>query len=163
MRTIQANLCGLRVPFLAVILTCASGCGDNNLSTVQGEVTLDGKPVAGAMIVFQSETGGPPANAITDAAGRFRMSTFANGDGMVPGTYKVTVAKFGDAPAVTITADPSDRLAYLKQYDQAQKASRKAAPTKLLPDVYYDMMTTPLRQQVPPDGKLLLRLTSKGA
>jgi len=136
--------------------------GFRDMSAVQGEVTLDGKPVAGAMVIFQSETGGPPANAVTDAAGRFRMSTFANADGMVPGTYKVTVAKFGDAPKVAITADPSDRLEYLKQYDQAQKASRKAAPTKLLPEMYYDMMTTPLRQQVPPEGKVLLRLTSKG-
>ena len=163
MRAKRPDRSGLRMPFLAIAMSCTLGCGDNKLSTVQGEVTLDDKPVAGAMVVFQSETGGPPANAVTDAAGHFRMSTYANGDGMVPGTYRVTVAKFGDAPPVTITADPSDRLAYLKQYDQAQKASRKAAPTKLLPDVYYDMMTTPLRQQVPPDGKVVLRLTSKGA
>ena len=163
MRATRPSPHSIRAPFLAMVLISACGCGDNRLANVEGDVTLDGKPVAGAMIVFESETGGPPANAITDAAGHFRMSTYANGDGMVPGTYKVTVAKFGDAPKVTITADPSDRLAYLKQYDQAQKASRKAAPTKLLPDVYYDMLTTPLRQRVPTDGKVQLRLTSKGA
>jgi len=62
---------------------------------VRGVVTLDGEPVAGATVIFSpsaAETSRRRAAAgKTDASGLFILSTFAKGDGAVPGTYTVTV------------------------------------------------------------------------
>jgi hypothetical protein len=146
---------------LAAVLACAAGCGGNRLRQVEGEVLLDDQPVAGALVLFQREgSGGPPANAVTDGSGHFRLSTFAGGDGVLPGTYKVTVAKYPDHPGPAITVEPSDPR-YLEQYAKAQRASQQAPPRSLLPAVYENMTTTPLRQQVPPEGKVVFRLESQ--
>jgi hypothetical protein len=37
---------------------------------------------------------------LTDAAGKFTLRTFADGDGAMPGTHRVTVVK-NDAPPIT--------------------------------------------------------------
>jgi hypothetical protein len=147
---------------LAAALACAAGCGGSGLRKVEGEVLLDDQPVAGALVVFQREdNGGPPANAVTDEKGHFRLSTRASGDGVLPGTYKVTVSKSADPPGPAITLKPSDP-GYLKQYEEAQRARQKAPPPRpLLPVVYANMTTTPLRQRVPPEGKVVFRLEGK--
>jgi hypothetical protein len=151
-----------RLVLLATALACAAGCGGSGLRKVEGEVLLDDQPVAGALVVFQREdSGGPPANAVTDEAGHFRLSTFASGDGVLPGTYKVTVSKYADPPGPAITLQPSDP-GYLEQYEKAQRARLKAPPRPLLPVVYENMTTTPLRQRVPPEGKVVFRLEGKG-
>ena len=61
---------------------------------VTGVVRFDGEAVAGATVSFQADGGGRSATGITDAQGRYQLSTFARGDGAVPGSYKVIVMKY---------------------------------------------------------------------
>ncbi len=59
-----------------------------------GQLTIDGEPVSGAMLTFVSTAEGSNANytAMSDAGGNFSV---VNGDtrGVLAGTYKVTVVK----------------------------------------------------------------------
>lgn len=81
---------------LAIALITTAGCG--KYAPVEGVVTLDGQPLAGATVMFiPTETspgrGGPrQANALTDGEGRFRLET-VNKTGAIPATYKVMVSK----------------------------------------------------------------------
>ena len=99
MRTLKQGLCA---PMLAALTLALPGCGSSNPETfpVSGTVTLDGRPVSGAAVVFTPDTG-QPATGTTDNAGQFELSTFQLGDGALPGKHRVTIAK--------TTVDPNDR------------------------------------------------------
>ena len=79
--------------FTALILPALiAGCGPSLPATryVNGVVTLDGRPVEGAAVLFSPDEG-RPASGTTNAQGEFELQTFAPGDGAVLGTHKVTV------------------------------------------------------------------------
>jgi hypothetical protein len=120
-------LCGIVVALTATL----AGCGQKSLPTkstypVQGKVTLNGEPVAFAIITFEPAEGkGFPATAYTDKDGAFSGArTFSNNemDGMVPGEYNVKLegysplnaAKFlgtkpeADEKATTIPTELTD-------------------------------------------------------
>jgi len=55
-----------------------------------GRLLYGGKPLPGIDMVFTPEHG-RRGFATTDSQGRFTVSTFAKGDGVVPGTHTVTL------------------------------------------------------------------------
>lgn len=73
----------------------SAGCGPGRPETVpvEGIVTFNGKPVADAAVQFIPVDGGRPAQGATDSQGRFKLSTFEDGDGALPGAHSVTVQK----------------------------------------------------------------------
>ena len=80
-----------------VLLYCfvaAIGCGgvDDAPKTVAvtGVVTYQGKPMPNLSVGFIPETG-MLASGMTDAEGRFEMTTSAPGDGAIPGLHKVAI------------------------------------------------------------------------
>lgn len=84
-------LCAVFVPAIAFV-----GCDNKNLpATVpaEGVVTLDGKEVEGATVVFIADQGSYNATGITDANGKFQLSAFDEKTGAVPGSYKVEINK----------------------------------------------------------------------
>lgn len=71
-----------------------AGCGQkSDLVLVSGVVTLDGRPVENAAVLFMRtfEDKGLPASGVTDAQGRFTLETHPHGLGALPGLYQVTV------------------------------------------------------------------------
>jgi 3',5'-cyclic AMP phosphodiesterase CpdA len=67
---------------------------------VTGTVTLDGRPLAGATVTFhrlntETEKFVNTADGLTDADGRFKMSTYTKFDGCPAGEFVVTVVKTG--------------------------------------------------------------------
>ncbi len=79
---------------VAMPLFCA-GCGPTrqpgDLVPITGQVTVDGDPAQGVVIQLHPPQPDPPlAQAITDAEGRFAISTRTAGDGATPGIYDVT-------------------------------------------------------------------------
>jgi hypothetical protein len=84
---------------LSLILVCTlflNGCSNSDrpkLAKVSGTVTLDKMPVAGAAVMFMPVGGGRPAQGLTDAQGKFTLTTFDDGDGAIIGEHKVTVTK----------------------------------------------------------------------
>jgi hypothetical protein len=79
-----------------IVSGAASGCSKKSTPetvSVRGRVTLDGKPLEGATVGFLPQGSGRPAMGTTDAAGQFTLTTFAPGDGALPGQHAVTVSK----------------------------------------------------------------------
>lgn len=77
----------------AVFLICL-GCGAGRVP-VEGTVTIDGKPLAGAMVTLQ-RTDGEPTNrsyiAETDSQGKFQLKTAdGSAQGAPPGSYHVFI------------------------------------------------------------------------
>jgi hypothetical protein len=99
-RSVRAHgaLCSVAV---LLLLGALLGCGrKNDLSPVSGTVTVDGKPVAAAQVLFTAASGRPAAGE-TDAQGRYVLSTHETGDGAAVGTYSVTVTA---RPTIRVSA-----------------------------------------------------------
>ena len=72
----------------------SAGCGSKHSDHRRyGNGHLPGPAVAAANVMFAC-TAGRPAYAITDAAGRFRLTTFSEGDGALAGEHTVTISKY---------------------------------------------------------------------
>jgi hypothetical protein len=76
---------------LAALTSAFCGCGGSSAIPVQGTVTLDGKPVADAVVTFAPQGEGEPAAGATNASGKFILQRREAGDGVPPGSYAVTV------------------------------------------------------------------------
>ncbi len=141
----QAN-----VLFLAIAGIVLIGCSRSSRPPtyrVTGTVTLQGKPVADAVITFVPTGEGEAASAITDANGHYALTTWEAGDGARPGEYRVKVSK-QEQQAV----DPSKMVQNLS-YEEEQKIyveSKKAPPPakRLIPSKYEDDQTSGLTHTV---------------
>lgn len=81
-----------------VLAAVLAGCADGpRCVPVSGRVTLDGGPVPGPGFVYFNTAatgeGGAsrPGTAEFDAEGNYRATTFAAGDGLLPGRYVIRV------------------------------------------------------------------------
>jgi hypothetical protein len=164
------NRLGLRSIALFVAFASAAlagGC-QGQLSKVEGIVMLDGKPLEGATVTFVPEGGrGRSASGLTGSDGVFHLTTFNTGDGALPGTYKVTVT-LHEALAGAGTTDTGDREAMKnmmmdamkkKKGETAAKSKPKPSP---IPKAYHEVRTTPLKYEVPAQGRLTVELRSTG-
>jgi hypothetical protein len=81
----------------------AAGCGFSSkpyaTAPVSGRITLDGKPLAGARVIFfpihdpqAGALSGPEAYGITDAGGRYTLTTAFGDPGATVGPTRVTVS-----------------------------------------------------------------------
>jgi hypothetical protein len=89
-----------RHPTLAGLMLCGmlpalAGCGESTSPFVKvgGTVTLDGKPLSSGFVQFQP-TSGQVASGEIGPDGGFVLSTHSAGDGVLPGTYGVTVVAY---------------------------------------------------------------------
>ena len=85
-----------RVAVLAACLVgCARGPDGPTLVPVSGTVTLEGKPLSGALVTFipTGDTRGTDVSGRTDGEGRYRLATPKGREGAPIGTYKVTVSR----------------------------------------------------------------------
>jgi len=80
-----------------VLLSSCWGCGSNaapyvgKTVPVKGKVTYKGKLLTQGQIVFEPDNSGREAHGSIQPDGTFELSTFAKGDGAVPGTHRVAV------------------------------------------------------------------------
>jgi hypothetical protein len=152
---------GVFVACLVLVLGCG---GKGKPVKVQGVVTLDGKPVPGATVVFVPEEGsGRPASGRTEADGTFRLTTYRTDDGALPGQYKVTVnVSHGDKATEGGNPMQMDEKAKMAFFSKLKSRENQAAkkPDSEIPAVYQSAKTTPLKQIVPPEGAVELSLRS---
>jgi len=81
---------------------CSSDGGLSGLYQCEGTVTYKGAPVVGASVTFHPDGGGEmrPAGGLTDADGKFKVTTLKSDDGIFPGNYKVTITKYEETGEV---------------------------------------------------------------
>lgn len=111
-------------PHAAALVLFACGCGGPP-STVEGVVTLDGRPLAAACVTFHPDAPGPVAYGRSFDDGSYHLKTGAAGTGLAAGRYRVTVF------AMEVVAGAGERAGPL-----------------LTPATYADPSTTPLRCEV---------------
>jgi hypothetical protein len=102
-----------------LVLPLLTGCGER-LSTVTGQVTLDGRPLArGPELVgtvqFVPQDGGPTATAYLDESGRYNLSSGSR-KGTQPGHYLVAVSATKIISADTEGGAASGRPATPRHY-----------------------------------------------
>ena len=118
---------------LVTVVGCGGGGEDIGAVPVEGTVTMDGKPLAGAAVAFVGTTEGTRAAAgVTDESGKFVLTTVEQGDGAIPGEYKVTVTKTkGEPPSAptgpVLEEAPEDMDALYRQAE-AEGQNISAAP-----------------------------------
>src|SRR5947209_20048875 len=74
---------------VGVLSIAALGCSQSETVGVTGTVRMKGEPVDKAEVCFNPKHG-RMATGVTDASGRFSLSTGKPGDGAVPGEYTVS-------------------------------------------------------------------------
>ena len=149
----------------ACILGLASGCSRGRqyppTHSVSGVVTVEGQPVADAIVSFLPDNGQNPANGSTDASGRYELTSFTRGDGAMEGSFRVTIVKYekefegkpvvsAEKPAAAeVESEETGNEGYVpagmvvSQYD--------TGPKNLLPKQYADQQETPLTAAVRPE------------
>jgi hypothetical protein len=98
-----------RAVTLGLALALIAGCGGQAIVPVEGTVTLDGKPLAGANIVLAQLRATAPGPFVgkTDADGKFSLGATDGGSGgAAPGEYRlmittVTGGSMEDSPLPT--------------------------------------------------------------
>jgi hypothetical protein len=87
---------------------CVAGCGKSGSKTkdVRGTITFKGgPPPAEGKITFapiQPAANLPrrPASGTFDVSGAFRLTTFEDGDGIIPGRYQANIACWREVPTL---------------------------------------------------------------
>jgi hypothetical protein len=156
--------------FSLFLLPWSVGCGDAKTVKIQGALTLDGKPLAGAMVTFLpfNEKEGRAAGGRTDSSGSFHLTTFKTDDGALPGKYRVTVVMPEDDPANVSGGNPMEmddkakRAFFSRASPQGKKeaAKRKAKKPSPIPAIYGDPLKTPLQETVPTGRAVKIELLS---
>lgn len=123
------------VALCAVSLVWLLGCSGNDdkmeTAPVTGVVKVHGEAIEGATVTFYPDKG-KYATGMTDAEGKFTLTTYETGDGAVVGTHKVTISHAGEV------LESNDEEA-LKQAAEA---------TSLVPEKYGNMETSELSKTV---------------
>lgn len=129
---------------LVAILLCLAGCSQKNPNLppqhpVSGTVTLDGKPLTGAGVMFlpRGDTRGTGAMGMTDDAGKYTLKTDFGGPGAPEGEFAVTISKVVNR----------DGTPYVPNPDVAEAGGRET-----LPAIFSDSMKSTLTANVPKGG-----------
>jgi len=123
------------LPALYAVLLAASwiGCGGAGRVPVEGVVTLDGNPLAGATVTLLGSAGSSQERTFrgeTDAAGRYQLKTAdGSSSGAPPGSYRVFITSVKVPPdANELTKLPPDPVP-AKWRDGSQMFSVPASGT----------------------------------
>jgi hypothetical protein len=83
----------------ACALVLTSGCGSSGPETgeVKGIVQLDGEPLTSGIVTFTPQ-GGRSATGFIKSDGTYRLTTYHDGDGALPGKHTVTITPGGTGP-----------------------------------------------------------------
>jgi len=118
----------------ALVALVATGCGQSPTVKVTGTVTIKGEPAENVQVTFLPADG-RPASGVTDAQGKFELSTFTQNDGAIPGEQTVTLGEYyppGKPPPMPRGNEP--------------------LPSRFPPS-YSDTVNSPLKAKVERGGK----------
>ena len=96
----------MRMPAFLVLVIAAltAGCQHGpDLGLVEGTVTIDGRPLAGATVVFQPKAGGHASRGTTDDAGRYQLVYIRDIKGALIGSHTVMIYAASEG-------DPKERV-----------------------------------------------------
>ena len=144
---------------LGLAIGCSSSKGPK-LASADGTVNYMGKPLAGATVIFLPDKG-PLAMGVTDAKGKFQLST-GTSRGVVVGHVQVTVvaAAPGKIESDVISKrpqTPAETEAYMKKAAEMQQAmasgnTEVVQPKSLIPAKYGKAETSGVSYTIKANG-----------
>ena len=82
-----------RLAAVGLLLVSVAGCGGpENIGQVNGQVKLDGQPLAGALIQFEPLAGNSPSGGITDESGTYSLTYSREVQGAEIGEHRVLIS-----------------------------------------------------------------------
>ena len=123
----QAKWSAVTLMLLIAFVGCYSSTGRAPTYPITGTVTLKGQPLEGATVVFVPSEGAShePATGITNAEGKFKLSTFLADDGAQEGEYRIKVSKFDIKKP---TKEEQDRYISIEEEQKIQFPDEKPTP-----------------------------------
>jgi len=122
----------LGLSFLTLFLLSA-GCGPSGpeIASVSGRVTMDGKPLANATVVFIPENG-RPAGASTDENGNYELNFSQGRRGAIPGknTIRITTQRDPTPGDETVKSIPGSKETVPLRYNSASELEFTVEPKK---------------------------------
>jgi hypothetical protein len=149
---------GLLAPIALLLAVAAVGCSSRRgpaVEFVEGRITLDGEPIADAIVGFSPAGGsGLAAHGRTDAQGAYRLTTAQGGAplrGAPVGEYVVTVQKYRNPVAdLGPEPDPADPAHAKWQAEFERLSTVPLASLAIVPIGYADAATSGLTASVKP-------------
>ncbi len=141
-------MCGLRnyalAGFLAVFaaMGCSGAEGDADRADVYettGKITLDGKPLADAVVTFSPKADQPVAIGRTDSSGNYSLKTYEPDDGAAAGDFIVLVAKPTSGGSSSMTLEEAHAAATSGEPANPARSHAQAAqnaPKSEVPEKY---------------------------
>jgi hypothetical protein len=125
-----------------LLLAMFVGCGGGvPLTSVTGVVTLDGNPVADAVVTFAPDSGDVACVGSTDTSGKYTLAC-QHGTGAPAGSYSVKIksrekAKEGSNPMAGLSPGTPEYIeAYKKQMSGGNRADYKTKSKGEIPEKY---------------------------
>jgi hypothetical protein len=131
---------GARWVAVAAVLAGTLGCG-SSVHPVRGRVTFEGKPLpGGGAIAFMplDDRPGKAAGGEIAEDGTYRLTTFRQDDGSMPGEFRVVITQVTEKEPEAVPDGSKAR----------PRAPWVVAPGDRIPSVYSDPTRTPLRATV---------------
>jgi hypothetical protein len=152
----------MKALMMLAVAACAvlvSGCGkDLGYRKTTGVVTVDGSPLAGAVVTFVAQgQGGESGAATTNDKGEYSAITGSVGEGLKPGEYKVTITKREtvvdeDLERLKAGEITEDEYQQIKAGRSLQESSGSVGAS-LVPEQYGSVATTDLTVTVTDNAK----------
>ena len=134
---------------LFAALGCSSGPSRPATYPVSGTVTWKGQPLEAARVVFVPTSPGiEAASGVTDASGKFQLTTFVAGDGAQLGEYRVKVSKYDSKKATT--AEKKEYMTFEEEQKMAFSGDELPTPPakNLLPKKFESETTSGITHSV---------------
>lgn len=148
---------------LGAILIAGCGSDDPWLSKQKptadaaGYVTLNGKPLPNASIVFSpTQKDGVGATGFSDDDGYFEVSAYPSKTGAVPGDYKIIVFSTTPAKEKAEKFDPGEDAEHHQDGDEVTRMKNT------VPSQYSKKESTPLSVNIPDGGNSDIKLDLQG-
>lgn len=136
------------VAILVLLTPCIVGCGGGStgrpdLVPVQGTVNFKGAPVEGATVTFTSDKSPIPASGVTDASGKFKLTSYDTSDGAIAGDHTVTIMKVAAAAATPALTQENMKEKMANDIGMMSKGkTSEIKPELVLPAKYADAKTS---------------------
>ena len=115
-----------------LLLLLSAGCGPSGpeIASVSGRITMDGKPLANATVVFIPENG-RPAGASTDADGNYVLNFSQGRRGAIPGKNAIRITTQRDpTPGDDGKSIPGSKEKIPMRYNSASELEFTVEPKK---------------------------------
>jgi len=142
----------MAIRLLFILAIAISGCSKGSglkLVPVSGSVKYKGSMVEGAVVTFMAKESPRISVGVTDAQGKFSLTTMNTNDGAIAGDNQVMITKMPPKGTVTTAMkSPDDYMKAMQGAKNAKPPGSDLDGKNGLPSKYADVATSGLKRTV---------------